>query len=201
MLKGLVLGFSVAAPVGPIGLLCIRRTLAGGRAMGFVSGLGAATADAMYGALAAFGVTWITSLLLEQKVVFQLVGGLFLCYLGLRTLLAAPGSEAAQAAGRGGLLGSFASTFLLTVSNPATILSFAAMFTGLGLGAGGGSNSSASLILGVFVGSSIWWLLLSGVAGALRSRFDARALKIVNVVSGIIILAFGALAVASMRFA
>ncbi len=196
LFKGLILGFSVAAPVGPIGLLCIRRTLASGRATGFVSGLGAAVADSLYGAIAAFGVTWVTSLLLDQKVIFQLVGGAFMCYLGIRTFLAAPSGTLVESQA-GGLFGSFASTFLLTISNPMTILSFAAMFTGLGATSGEGLSSSASLVLGVFVGSAIWWLLLSSAAGAVRGKFDTGSMRLVNRLSGAVILAFGVWALAS----
>src|SRR5690242_13032805 len=131
-LRGLLLGFSIAAPVGPIGVLCIRRTLADGRVVGFVSGLGAATADAFYGAVAGFGLTVISALLIEQRFWLRLIGGGFLLYLGVRTVLARPAERAASAGGKG-LAGAYGSTLFLTLTNPLTILSFAAIFAGLGV--------------------------------------------------------------------
>ena len=125
LLRGLIIGFSIAAPVGPIGVLCIRRTLAQGRAAGLVSGLGAASADALYGCVAGFGLTFVSGLLIAQQSWLKLLGGVFLCYLGVRTLLAQP-AERAAAAGGMGLAGAYGSTFLLTLTNPTTILSFAA---------------------------------------------------------------------------
>lgn len=128
-LRGLLIGFSIAAPVGPIGLLCIRRTVADGRMVGFVSGLGAATADAFYGAVAGFGLTVVSGALVHGQTPLRLVGGAFLCYLGVRTFLARP-AQTAAVAGRRGLLGAYASTLALTLTNPSTILSFVAIFAG-----------------------------------------------------------------------
>jgi threonine/homoserine/homoserine lactone efflux protein len=199
LLKGLVLGFSIAAPVGPIGVLCIRRTLAEGRAAGFVSGLGAATADAMYGSVAAFGLTIISGFLTSQETALRFVGGAFLCYLGIKTLLAQPAERAATAQGTG-LIGAYASTIFLTLTNPMTIFSFIAVFAGLGFVSGSSDFASAALlVLGVFVGSAIWWLALSGGVSFFRARFDIRALRWVNWISGIIITTFGALALWSLR--
>jgi len=130
-LSGLAIGFSIAAPVGPIGVLCVRRTLVEGRTSGFVSGLGAASADAIYGSIAAFGLTLISNFLITQQVWLRLIGGLFLCCLGLKTLLAKPAEQAATAKGNG-LIGAYVSTFFLTLTNPMTIISFAAIFAGLG---------------------------------------------------------------------
>jgi threonine/homoserine/homoserine lactone efflux protein len=199
LLKGLVLGFSIAAPVGPIGVLCIRRTLAEGRTAGFVSGLGAATADAIYGSIAAFGLTVVSSFLTSQQIALRLVGGAFLCYLGVRTLLARPADRAATAEGNG-LVGSYASTFFLTLTNPMTIFSFIAVFAGFGFVSGNADLLSAVfLVLGVFCGSAFWWLLLSGGVSLFRLRFDMRALRWVNWISGAIITAFGVLALWSLR--
>jgi threonine/homoserine/homoserine lactone efflux protein len=199
LLKGLILGFSIAAPVGPIGVLCIRQTLANGRAAGLVSGLGAATADAIYGSIAAFGLTVVSSFLTSQEMLLRLVGGAFLCYLGVKTLLAKPAERAASVESSG-LVGSYVSTLLLTMTNPMTIISFVAVFAGLGL-VGGSRDflSATSLVLGVFGGSAAWWLLLSGGVSLFRSRFDLRALRWVNWISGVIILTFGALALWSLR--
>jgi len=199
LLQGGIIGLSIAAPVGPIGVLCIRRTLAEGRVAGLVSGLGAATADALYGSIAGFGLTAISSLLVSQQAWLRLVGGLFLCYLGVRTLLARPAQQAASVKGRG-IVGTYASTLFLTLTNPMTILSFAAVFAGLGLGQTRGDYVSAGLlVLGVFLGSATWWLLLSGSVGLLRARFPATGLLWVNRISGIIILGFGIVALASGR--
>jgi len=191
LLRGLLIGFSIAAPVGPIGVLCIRRTLAEGRLAGLVTGLGAATADALYGCIAAFGLTFISSFLIRQQFLLGLVGGLFLCYLGLRTIMAVPSEQAAAAGGKS-LFGMYASTFLLTLTNPLTILSFAAIYAGLGLTSQtGGYLSAAVLVLGVFLGSAGWWLLLSGGVSLLRGRITPSTLRWVNRISGAIILGFG----------
>jgi threonine/homoserine/homoserine lactone efflux protein len=193
-LRGLLIGFSIAAPVGPIGVLCIRRTLAEGRLTGLVSGLGAATADAFYGSLAGFGLTLVSSFLVEQSGWLRPAGGVFLLYLGLRTFLAKPAGESAslKASNHSGLWGAYLSTLLLTLTNPLTILSFTAIFAGLGLGETGGDPLSAGLlVLGVFCGSAAWWLLLSGGVSLLRTRLTPRSLIWINRVAGIIILGFG----------
>jgi len=199
LLRGLVIGFSIAAPVGPIGVLCIRRTLAEGRASGFVSGLGAATADAIYGCIAGFGLTFISSILISQQVWFRLVGGIFLCYLGLKTFLAEPAGQVAPARGNG-LVGAYVSAFLLTLTNPMTILSFAAIFAGLGGASGSGDYGSAGvLVLGVFIGSALWWLIMSSGASLFRTKFTPAGLRWLNRISGIIITGFGLLALLSLR--
>lgn len=199
LLRGVALGFAIAAPVGPIGVLCIRRTLAYGRVHGLVTGLGAATADAFYGAVAAFGLTALSSTLVGARLWVHLIGGLFLLYLGVRTLLAQPAEKPAEAQGTG-LAGAYASTLLLTLANPATILSFAAVFAGLGLGLTGGRGgygAAALTTLGVFAGSALWWVLLSGGVSLLRSRLTAGALRWVNRVSGAILIAFAMVALAT----
>ncbi|MDP3451291.1 MAG: LysE family transporter [Anaerolineaceae bacterium] len=198
LLKGILIGFSIAAPVGPIGVLCIRRTLADGRTAGLLSGLGAATADALYGCVAGFGMTLISSFLVNQQNWIRLVGGAFLCYLGVKTLLTKPAQEPAEVK-KIGLLGSFISTFFLTVTNPITILSFAAIFAGLGLASSDNNFSSAAiLVMGVFCGSAAWWLLLSGVVGLFREKFGHKAMQWVNRISGMIILGFGFFALFSL---
>jgi threonine/homoserine/homoserine lactone efflux protein len=198
LFKGLVIGFSIAAPVGPIGVLCVRRTLAEGRVFGLVSGLGAATADAIYGCIAGFGVTFVSSFLVRHQMWLRLIGGAFLCYLGLKTLLVRPKEQAVVTKGRG-LIGAYASTFFLTLTNPMTVISFAAIFAGLGLAdAGGDYVSAGALVLGVFVGSALWWLILSGGVGIFRKRFSFHGLKWVNRISGVIITGFGLLALLSV---
>ena len=180
VVRGIVIGFSIAAPVGPIGVLCIRRTLADGSTTGLLTGFGAAT-DAVYGAIAAIGLTALTGALVGGQMWIRLIGGAFLLYLGLRTLLAKPAARAAETPGRAGLLGAFASTFLLTLTNPMTILSFVAVFAALGLGTTHPEPlSAAGLVIGVFAGSALWWLTLSAAVAMFRSRFDARGLRWVN---------------------
>jgi len=195
-LKGLVIGFSIAAPVGPIGVLCIRSTLADGRAAGLASGLGAATADAVYGCVAGFGLTFVSNTLISQQRWFRLIGGAFLCYLGLKTLLARPAEEAVTADSNG-LIGAYASTFFLTLTNPMTIISFAAIFAGLG-GASGNYVSAAVLVLGVFIGSALWWLTLSTGVSTFRTKVTPDGLRWVNRISGLVIAAFGLLALLSL---
>lgn len=191
--RGFLLGLSIAAVLGPIGVLCVRRTLASGFAVGWVSGMGAATADAAYASLAAFSVTALTVLLVEQRLWLRLIGGLFLLYLGLRTLRARPsfGGAAAASATAGGLASAYGSTLLLTLSNPMTIMSFVAIFAGLGLGAVGGTVGGVYLVVGVFLGSAAWWLVLASLVITVRSRLSPGVFRVVNVVSGLIIIGFG----------
>ncbi|MBA3533474.1 MAG: LysE family transporter [Ardenticatenales bacterium] len=198
LLQGLLLGFSIAAPVGPIGVLCIRRTLAGGRLMGLLSGLGAATADALYGCIAAFGLTFIFDFLAQYQSGLRLVGGLFLCYLGITTFRSRP-AEVAAAARSEGFVGVYLSTLFLTLTNPLTILSFVGLFAGLGLAETVGDYGAAALlVLGVFLGSALWWLLLSSGVSLLRPRVTPESLRWVNRGSGLVILGFGVLALATL---
>ena len=200
ILRGFILGFAIAAPVGPIGLLCIQRTLNQGQLVGLASGLGAATADACYGAVAALGLTVVSGFLVEQQFWLALVGGLFLCWLGVRTLLAAPADRAA-ASEAGSIGAAYASTFLLTITNPMTILAFAAIFAGAGLAAAGGDALAAGwMVLGVFGGSAAWWLLLSGGVALLRTRINERVLLWVNRAAGAMLVLFGVLAVGRALF-
>jgi len=198
LLKGLIIGFSIAAPVGPIGVLCIRRTLAEGRATGLVSGLGAATADAIYGGIAGFGLTFISSFLISQQGWFRVIGGAFLCYLGLRIFLARP-VERASPGRANGLASAYLSTLFLTLTNPTTILSFVAIFAGLGLASAGGDYVSAGILVsGVFIGSALWWLILSSGVGMFREKFNPPRMRWVNRISGAIITAFGVVAILSL---
>jgi threonine/homoserine/homoserine lactone efflux protein len=200
-LRGLIIGLSIAAPVGPIGVLCIRRTLADGRAIGFASGLGAATADAVYGAVAAFGLSLVTNALVEQRVWLQAGGGVFLCYLGVRTWMAMPHVASGGPADGRGLAAAWASTFALTLTNPMTIISFAAIFAGLGLGRRvGGYGAAPVMVLGVFLGSALWWLILSVGVGLFRSALTPDRLRWVNRCAGIIIAAFGIAALLSLMW-
>lgn len=197
-LQGILLGFSIAAPVGPIGVLCIRRTLASGMTNGVVSGLGTATADAIYGCIAAFGVTIVSSFLVDNQAYLRFIGGLFLLYMGYSTFRSIPAETAANTNSEC-LLNAYTSAFFLTLTNPMTIISFAAIFAGLGVGAAGEDYIRAGvLVFGVFSGSMLWWLILSGMVNMLRSNFDHKRLKWVNQLSGIIIVSFGVLSLASI---
>ncbi|MDY0019523.1 MAG: LysE family transporter [Anaerolineae bacterium] len=198
LFKGILIGFSIAAPVGPIGMLCMRRTLAKGRVTGIATGLGAATADAVYGCIGALGLTWVSGFLVDQQMWLRLIGGLFLCVLGVQTFLSNPTEETASAKGEG-LLGAYASTFFLTLTNPMTILSFAAIFAGLGIGNTQGDYLAAMLVvLGVFIGSATWWLTLSGGVSLLRVKVTPEGLRWINRTSGIIIAGFGLFALLTL---
>lgn len=195
-LSGMIIGFSIAAPVGPIGVLCIRRTLADGRLHGLASGLGAASADAIYGSIAGFGLTAISGFLVAQGDWLRLIGGVFLVYLGARTFLTRPAERPTGAAGRG-LASAYASTFALTLTNPVTILSFAAIFAGLGLAEREADYGAAvALVAGVFSGSAAWWLLLSGGVSLFRRAFTPSRMRWINRLSGAVLTGFGVLALA-----
>ena len=197
LLKGLTVGLAIAAPVGPIGLLCIRRTISDGQRYGLAAGPGAATADACYGVIAGFGLTILSRFLVAQHFWLTLGGGVFLCYLGARTALARP-PERAIAADPGSLGGAFFSTLLLTLANPMTIMSFTAVFAGLGLGSQPAYGLATALVAGIFLGSALWWLLLSSVTSLLRSRLRASWLRGVNWVSALLLVAFGLHALADL---
>jgi threonine/homoserine/homoserine lactone efflux protein len=193
--RGFILGLTIAAAVGPIALLCIRRTLAEGRVVGLVSGLGVATADATYGAIAAFGLTAVTDLLVAWRQPLAIGGGLFLLWLAWQTSRAVPGEAATTVDGdRRGLPAAYLSTLGLTLTNPMTILSFAALFVGLGVTAGDALGASL-LTLGVFLGSAAWWVILTTVVGALRTRITPTWLRRVNIVSGLLIGGFALVAI------
>lgn len=199
-LKGLLLGFSIAAPVGPIGILCIRRTLEYGRFSGLVSGLGAAAADVLYALIAAFGLTFLSNFLLASQQWLRLIGGLFLLYLGWKTFFSKVNTKTSKVTHKT-LLHDFVSTFLLTLTNPMTILSFLAIFAGLGLTTLNNSYSGAiSLVLGVFIGSAIWWLLLSEGVTFFRKKVSEKVMRWINQIAGIIIAAFGVFALISIFF-
>jgi threonine/homoserine/homoserine lactone efflux protein len=193
-LRGLLIGLSIAAAVGPISILCIQRTLERGRLYGLVSGLGAATADACYGSIAAFGLTVISTFLLNQHLWIRLLGGIFLLYLGIKTFTTRPAARAAIAQAHN-FPGAYLSTLLLTLTNPTTILSFIAIFAGIGVGAASKSYlSAATVVAGVFLGSALWWVILTSGVSLLRSRFTPRWLLWINRCSGIGITVFGIIA-------
>jgi threonine/homoserine/homoserine lactone efflux protein len=190
-LKGVVVGLSMAVPVGPIGILCIRRTLLEGRLSGFVSALGLATADVIFGCIAGFGLTFISDFLISQQFWLRLIGGLFLCTIGLKVLLTQFVEREAPSRGKG-LLGAYTSMFFLTLTYPMTILILLGVFAGLGIGSTRGNYVAiATLVFGVFIGSILWWAILSIFIGSLRDRFRTQNWQWVNKISGILITGFG----------
>lgn len=197
-LKGLLVGLAVAAPVGPMSVLCVRRCLNDGVLAGLLSGLGIAAADAAYAAAAGFGLASVSRFLLDHQFALRTVGGLALIGIAVRIFFAAlPTAE--KNATQGTLPGAFLSCFLLTLANPTTILSFLAIFAGLGLVEQTQDYGvAASLVLGVFLGSTLWWVLLTGAIGTLRTRLTLTALVWINRLSAAILLAFGLWALASL---
>jgi threonine/homoserine/homoserine lactone efflux protein len=193
-LKALVIGLSIAAPVGPIGLLCIQRTLAHGRAIGFLSGLGAALADACYGAIGALGVSAVIASMVAARVPLALGGAAFLAWVGVQLLRAPVATEARQAADATTPLKATLSVFVLTLANPMTILSFVAVFASISTGhvAGHtlGASQAATMVLGVFLGSALWWLGLSTMVSSVRHKLSAKTMQSINRLSGAILLAF-----------
>jgi len=195
-LQSALIGLSIAAPVGPIGLLCIQRTLDHGPRVGLATGLGAAAADALYGAIGAFGVTAVITLLTGAHTWLALGGALFLLWLAWKAWHSAEARQAANV--QGGVKGwhAFGGTFLLTLSNPATILSFIAVFSSL---AGGMATvSPAWMIAGVFLGSALWWLALVGMVGRLRERLQTRHLRWIRRGSAVLLAGFAAYQLASL---
>jgi threonine/homoserine/homoserine lactone efflux protein len=190
LFKGIAIGFSIAAPVGPIGVLCIRRSVANGTRVGLATGLGAATADAAYGAIAGFGLTAVSTFLMNQRLWLNFFGGIFLCFLGLRTFMSKPAKTSTDT-GMLTLAPAYISTILLTLANPMTIFSFLAVFAGLGLAAAANYAAASLLVIGVFAGSALWWVILSNVAGSLRSSVSDTWMQAVNRLSGCLILGFG----------
>lgn len=188
--KGVIIGFSIAAPVGPIGILCIRRSLQFGRLSGFISGLGAAIADVIYGAVAAFGLNVISNFILSCQSWFRWFGGIFVLYLGLRTFFYSP-KEKNLSVSHKTLLSDFVSTFILTMINPMTILSYMAIFVGSGCFEVADNFRNGTFILtGIFFGAAFWWLLLSGGVGFFRNKVSLPWMKRINYLAGSIIVLF-----------
>lgn len=199
LIKGLVIGFSIAVPVGPIGVLCIQRSLLNGKASGMATGLGAATADAIYGFIAGFGLTIVSNFLVEQKFWPQVIGAAFLIYLGVKTFREKPATKVKMDKSNDSLLFDYISTVGLTLTNPTTILSFIGVFAGLGLANTNGDYLSATiLVIGVFLGSAVWWFILSTSVGLLGKKLDQNLLSYANKLSGLIILAFALVIILSL---
>ncbi len=193
-LKALIIGFAIAAPVGPIGVLCIQRSLQQGFKMGLMTGLGAALADGVYGLIAGLGLTVISSFLIAEEKWIRLGGGLFLIYLGIKIFFSKPNAQTLKTSpSNNSAFKACATTFFLTLTNPMTILSFIAVFAGLGLGSEGNDfNHALMLVAGITLGSACWWFLLSGgIAFILHHRMNPKTLRAINYLSGVIMLTFG----------
>jgi threonine/homoserine/homoserine lactone efflux protein len=189
-IKGLAIGFAMAVPIGPIGIICVRKTLTEGRMHGMVIGLGAATADLLYGSVAAFGLTIISDTLQSQRVWIRLVGGSLLIFLGIRTFRARP-ADPNLPLRQTGKLRSYFTTIFLTFTNPITIFAFIAVFSALGLGEGLGFFSASILVSGVFLGSGLWFLILSSGVTLFRKKLDLAGMKWVNKIAGVLIFISG----------
>ncbi|WP_070108673.1 LysE family translocator [Paramagnetospirillum magneticum] len=198
-LRGIAIGFAIAAPIGPVGILCIRKALADGRLAAFVAGLGAACADTLFGAAAAFGIGAVMSFIDGQMVVLKVVGGLFMLGLGLHTWRSAAVSVEAEPGQGPGMLRDFLSTFAITITNPGTIFGVAGVFAALGpMGRPGVGLPTGLLVAGIFGGSALWWLTLSGLASAARNRFTPERMRLFNHLSGAMLMVFGVAALGSL---
>ena len=203
---GFLIGFPIAASPGPIFFLVLRRTLSRGWRSGLVSGLGVATGDAIYAGMAAFGVAAITNVLLGQRRWIGLVGGVAIALIGLRTLRLSP-HPGPPPKGEGNLpgapsnslqvVGAYGSMVALTLSNPATILSFIAVFAGFGVRAGAGWQPAVALVVGVMLGSALWWIGLTAAVSMIRQRLTADITRGIGTVAGLALIAFGTVAAAS----
>jgi threonine/homoserine/homoserine lactone efflux protein len=206
LFKGILIGLSIAAPLGPIGILCLNRTLAEGPRMGFICGLGAASADALYALAGSVALSAIAQWIIDDRTLLRILGAVFLVYLGARTFMrptiVLPASGKLPTVLPPGWHAAFMSTFLLTVANPMTMLTFAAVFAGLGVAPAGilkgADSAAAALVVGVFVGCALWWLTLSSLARRLRTHIGAHTLTVINRLCGTVLTAFGLYALASL---
>jgi threonine/homoserine/homoserine lactone efflux protein len=196
---GIIIGFAIAAPVGPVGVLCAQRTITRGPVAGLVSGLGAAIADSIFGMIAAFGLSIVAEWIFEHQIWVRLVGGIFLLVLGVRILRKRPPHPAASAPVNDDAVKHFVSTFVLTITNPITILSLAGIFAAFGVVERIATLAQGwILVAGVLVGSSLWWLLIALVAGLFRRWISHEGMRYVSMTSAGIMLAFGIYALGSV---
>jgi threonine/homoserine/homoserine lactone efflux protein len=196
-LKGVAIGFVMAIPIGPIGIMCIRKTLTEGRLSGLIIGLGAATADLFYGCVAAFGLTIISDTLNSQRFWIRIVGGALLFFLGIKTFRAQPKDPKLKIIGSGRLR-SYITVVVLTLTNPLTIFAFIAVFAAFGLGDGLSFFSAIVLVAGVFIGSCLWFFLLTSGTIIFRKKLDLVGLKWVNKIAGILIIISGLIVIGSL---
>jgi threonine/homoserine/homoserine lactone efflux protein len=197
LLKGALIGFAMAVPIGPIGIMCIRKTLAEGHSRGLIIGLGAATADSLFGIIAAFGLTFVSDAIAGQHFWLSLVGGGLLLFLGIRTFRTKR-NDPTIPFDNDGLLRSYVSAFLLALTNPVTIFAFVAVFAAFGMGHKLVIFSACILVFGVFSGSCLWFLTLGYIATLFRNKLDSDGLRWVNRISGVLIILSGIAAFASL---
>jgi threonine/homoserine/homoserine lactone efflux protein len=196
VISGVVMGLIAAVPIGPVNLICIRRTFAFGPLNGFMSGLGAALGDGIFAAIMGFGLTWIAQLIEGYATIIELIGGAMMVYMGYRTFISPPvprcADEKADSEGTN-LVRAMASTFALTITNPVTLLSFGVMFASLGgLAGGAGSFHDATFVVGGVVGGSAgWWLALTTVIGLFHTRIDESAMRMINRICGVLVMGCG----------
>ncbi|MGC9954409.1 MAG: LysE family transporter [Rhizomicrobium sp.] len=197
IVSGVLIGLIAAVPIGPVNLICIRRTLQCGSFHGFVAGLGAALGDGVFASITAFGFTAVAQLIVGFSTALQLIGGLLLLSFGIRTFYTPPPRFderlAANENGTSSHVRGMGTTFVLTISNPATLFGFTALFAGLGGLAGENASffAAAFVVLGVFAGSTLWWLTLTTVVGLLHARIDDGIVRIINEISGAVVALFG----------
>ncbi len=201
-MKGIIIGLMVSIPLGPIGVLCIQRTLNKGRKAGFVSGLGASAADTFFALIAGYGISMVIVFIKEQHIYFQIIGGLIVMYLGIHIFFTNPVKQLRlQRLSQNKLSQDFLSVFFLTVSNPMAIFFFLAMFAGVNLAGGPMNFFLVSLVVaGVFLGSSAWWFVLTTLVNIFRHRFRLKSIWWMNKVSGMVIFFLGIAAILSVWF-
>jgi len=198
LLQGVVIGFVVAVPVGPLGLLCINRALSMGPLLGLFSGLGVASADALAAGIAALGISLVSTFLSDHQMFIRLVGGVFLCFLGVQIFKTTP-SQRLRPGSVNGYFGAYATTFLLTFSNPVTIISFFAIYAGWGVESLSGHYIAAAILaVGVFIGSALWWIALFVGVTVFRHKFNLEVVRWIHRVSGAAIAGFGFIVLLSL---
>ncbi len=191
-IQGIIIGLTLAVPVGPISLVCIHRTVANGRLHGIVSGLGVATADSMYAAVAFLGLTAVSGVIIAHQSLFRLLAGVALVLVGIQVFRSVP-APVSEGNGQGSFLQDYLSLFAIAAANPLTIIFFITILPGFGVVAQGTTLTAAvPFVAGVFFGSALWWFILGGSLGSVRSRLGTGTLRQINRVSGILITCFGA---------
>lgn len=197
LLKGVAVGFVVAAPVGPVGVLCVRRTLVRGSVSGCATGLGAAIADTLYAIIAIYGISFIATFLLVNEFWFRLFGGIILCAMSVKTFYSGPAESRAPIST--GLTGDFLTALVITGTNPFTLIAFGVILTTIGIASAGDDYVWAEpLIAGVFIGSTLWWLTLTGISRLFRASLSHSGLRWINRVSAAVILLSGVLILISV---
>jgi len=190
-IKGLILGFIICVPFGPIGLLCVRRTLMDGKVAGVAAVLGASVVDAIYCAIAGLGVSYISNFLSNERTVLRLAGGLVLIAMGIKIFLTHPTEKTPEATGHG-LLASFGSSFFLMLTNPLAVMVFTATFSALGIGGWQDAYiSTAMLVIGVFLGSALWAPIFVAGVNLFSPQLTPSQLRLANRTAGVILFGFG----------